>query len=154
MTVIGIDPGYQITGFGIVKVEDNSYIYLASGCILLKKYEKHNKLIALYAAISNILAQYKPTHGAIEQVFFAKNHATTIKLGQILGVAICAMRQYVEVVEYPTKIIKLAVTGSGNASKECVQDYVRKKLNICNVIEADASDALAVSLCHIKSFLS
>lgn len=153
MIVLGIDPGYQITGFGIISIENSIYTHLTSGCIILKSYEKHMKLIKLYQSIQGLLDQYKPTHGAIEQVFSAKNLATTIKLGQILGVAICAMHTNINVTEYSTKIVKRVITGNGNASKDCVQEFVRKKLNIVDKIGVDASDALAVGLCHIHNIL-
>lgn len=149
--ILGIDPGTQVTGFGIVKGEKHTQ-YIASGCIRTKTNTIPSRLQEIYQGVSEIIGHYQPDTLAIEQIFVAHNVSATLKLGQARGVVILAcVQQNLAVYEYTPNRIKQTVVGVGHAQKKQVQYMVKKLLNLSGIPPSDAADALAVALCHIHS---
>jgi len=147
--ILGIDPGSRITGYGVVQQKGSKCIYIASGCIRTKGDTLAPKLDMIFNGISEIIKQYQPTEFGIEQVFMAKNPDSALKLGQARGAAIVAATQAdLYVCEYSARQIKQAVSGSGAATKEQVQQMVMQILNLSGRPQADAADGLAVAICH------
>jgi len=145
--IIGIDPGSRRTGYGVIRVEGNRHIYLASGHIDLTSFaESAERLRQIYLGLKEIMQRHEPHEAAIEQVFMHENPSSALKLGQARGAAIVALT--IPVMEYSARQVKKSVVGSGAAKKEQVQYMVQRLLNITGKIQADAADALAVALCH------
>jgi crossover junction endodeoxyribonuclease RuvC len=161
MTIIlGIDPGSQITGFGVIESDGKNHRYIAGGCIRVKKIiaaqkqQFHNHLQQIFDGIAEIAATYKPDEMAIEQVFMHENANSAIKLGQARGSAIVATTSTLKniiVAEYSARQIKQAVVGYGAAAKPQVQHMIKCLLKITEEIPADMADALAVAWCHANS---
>ena len=153
MTVIlGIDPGSQITGYGIIRAQGDQLQYLDSGCIRIKGTDLGERLQQIFDGISIIMHKHQPEQVAIEQVFMHRNANSALKLGQARGAAIVAAATHVaSVAEYSARQIKQSVVGYGAASKQQVQQMVCCLLNITTTPQADAADALAVALCHTHS---
>lgn len=147
--ILGIDPGSRITGYGLVTVEQGRFTYHASGCIRLQAVSLAQKLMQLYASLTELIAQYRPDQVAIEQVFMAKNADSALKLGQARGAAlVCLANHGFKVYEYSAKEVKQAVTGTGAADKLQVQQMLVHLLKLSATPQADAADALAIALCH------
>ena len=147
--ILGIDPGSRITGYGVIQQKGNKCIYIASGCIRTKGDVLAPKLDTIFKGVSEIIQQYQPTEFGIEQVFMAKNPDSALKLGQARGAAIVAATQAdLYVCEYSARQIKQAVSGTGGASKDQVQQMVMQILTLSGRPQADAADGLAVAICH------
>ncbi|MGB5325858.1 MAG: crossover junction endodeoxyribonuclease RuvC [Pseudomonadales bacterium] len=151
--ILGIDPGSQVTGYGLVACAGGVPRYLASGCIrLVGEPSMSARLERLYRSLQEIASEYQPTEAAIEQVFVGKSASSALKLGQARGVAMLAAAQSgLPVFEYAARAIKQAVAASGAADKAQVQAMVVRLLNLNGTPAADAADALAVALCHAHS---
>jgi crossover junction endodeoxyribonuclease RuvC len=148
-TILGIDPGSRITGFGVITMNGRKVEYVASGCIRVKDGILADRLNQIFDCISEVVQQYKPTEAAIEQVFMSKNADSALKLGQARGAAMVAMAQHALVVaEYSARQIKQAVVGTGGADKAQVQHMVTSLLGLNQSPQADAADGLAVAICH------
>lgn len=148
-TILGIDPGSRITGYGIVQQQGAKFHYIGSGCIRTPNKDLSIKLDTIFSGVSEIIQQYKPDTFAIEQVFLAHNPDSALKLGQARGSAIVAATQgLLPVFEYSARQIKQAVVGSGAADKSQVQHMVQHILKLDGKPQADAADALAVAICH------
>lgn len=145
-TIIGIDPGSQRTGYGVIRIEGNRHIYLTSGFINLTSYPAAERLRHIYLGLQKVIATYQPNEAAIEQVFMHANPGSALKLGQARGAAIVAIE--IPLAEYSALQVKKSVVGSGAAKKEQVQYMVKRLLNVAGDIQPDAADALAVALCH------
>lgn len=155
MRVLGIDPGTLISGYGIVEEEDNRLFYVASGGIKTNaKTSLPNRLRKIYEELLLIIEKYRPTHVAIENIFFAKNVQSALKLGQSKGVAILAAVQGgIPIFEYSPLEVKQSVVGHGSAEKRQVQDMVKELLRLQTLPHpSDIADALALAICHIHSF--
>ena len=154
MKVFGIDPGSTITGYGIVEIAGSKTNHLDNGGIHLPKSKAlPHRLAIIYNEISSLIEQFQPDAVAIENVFVAKNVSSTLKLGHARGAAmVAAVNAGVPVAEYTPSQVKKAVTGYGSASKDQVQRMVKAVLNLPELAFEDASDALAVALCHAQSF--
>lgn len=147
--ILGIDPGSRITGYGVVETTPRGVRYVASGCIRIQAEDFPSRLKQIFDGVSEIIALYQPKQMAIEQVFMHKNADSALKLGQARGAAICAsLNQDLPVFEYAARQVKQAIVGKGNADKQQVQHMVKILLQIQGEIQIDASDALAISLCH------
>lgn len=147
--ILGIDPGSRITGYGVVRDTGRGCEYVASGCIRTGSGELAGRLDAVFAGVSQVIELYQPDLMGIEQVFMARNADSALKLGQARGAAIVAGTQAgLEVSEYSATQIKSAVVGSGRAGKDQVQMMVMHLLKLTQKPQIDASDALAVALCH------
>ncbi len=151
-TILGIDPGSRITGFGIINVVGNKLSYIASGNIRVVKGSFSEQLQQIYTGISELVALYHPAEAAIEQVFVHANVNSALKLGQARGVAIVAAAQeHISVAEYSARQVKQAVVGYGNAEKVQVQHMVKLLLKLQEKPKEDEADALAVAICHANS---
>ena len=151
MTVIlGIDPGTNITGYGIIKLNENRLSYIHHEILKTGLKNRYTtKLSLIYMNTRRLIREYKPNHIALESVFFSVNAATAIKLGQARGAALCVCSgNDRDVYEYSPRRVKMIITGNGAADKKEVQKYVKRKLRLRRKLEEDASDALAVALCH------
>jgi crossover junction endodeoxyribonuclease RuvC len=147
--ILGIDPGSQVTGFGVIQQEGGRYSYVASGCIRLSSYEWPHRLKYLFEGLVEVIANYQPSIAAIEQVFVYKNVASALKLGQARGAALVAMTSANLIIkEYSARAVKKAVVGYGAADKQQVQQMIRALLQLNGLPPTDAADALAIALCH------
>jgi crossover junction endodeoxyribonuclease RuvC len=150
--ILGIDPGTNIMGYGLISVEDKQLKLIQYGVIHLSKYTNHAiKLHKIFERMIQLIDEYHPDHLAIEAPFFGKNIQSMLKLGRAQGVAIAAaISREVPIIEYAPKKIKQSVTGNGNASKEQVSAMLISLLNIKGGAPKllDATDALAAAVCH------
>ena len=152
MLVLGIDPGSKITGYGLVEKRDEEMICIQAGTISLSGnppfYERiHN----IFSSVMEIMDRYRPQEMAIEDVFFAKNVKSALKIGHARGaVLIAAVQSGVRIFEYTPLEIKKSVVGYGRATKEQVRDMVRMILNLKTMPNLDTSDALATAICHLN----
>lgn len=144
--IIGIDPGSRRTGFGVIRLEGNRHIYLASGHLSLEAFPVNERLRKIFLGLQQVIESYQPQEAAIEQIFMKDNPASALKLGQARGAAIVALNIPVE--EYSARQVKKSVVGHGAATKDQVQYMVKRLLNLTGNMQADAADALAVALCH------
>jgi crossover junction endodeoxyribonuclease RuvC len=151
MLILGLDPGSRITGYGLVKRQDGKASYVASGCIRMPNADFATRLVKLYDAITQIIAEFQPNCFAIEQVFVKHNVQSALKLGQARGVLLlAAARTNQEIFEYSPREVKLAISGYGNAQKHQVQSMVKSILSLNAVPQEDAADALAIAICHLN----
>lgn len=150
MTIIlGIDPGSRITGYGIIKEERRKIAYLDSGCIRTSGDDLSQRLLQIFNGICQLMDSYSPDEVAIEQVFMHQNPNSALKLGQARGAAMVAAASHrVKIAEYAPREIKLAVVGYGAAEKSQVKHMVMNLLNLNSAPQTDASDALAIAICH------
>jgi crossover junction endodeoxyribonuclease RuvC len=155
MRVLGIDCGTEYTGYGVVEVrQHDELVSLVSGAIRLSVRDPlANRLRAIYDGVKAIIQQYEPNDVAIEDVFYAVNVKSALKLGQVRGVAMLAASSAgLPVFEYSPLSIKSAVVGYGKADKYQVQHMVKELLRLPQVPEsADAADALAIAICHLHT---
>ncbi len=147
--VLGIDPGSQCTGFGVVDATGPRLAYVASGVIRTPQGEFSARLCEIFRCVRTVVAQYRPQEIAIERVFVNRNPDSALKLGQARGAAICGtVGANAEIFEYATRQIKQAVVGTGSAEKAQVQLMMRGILKLDGPVAADAADALAAAVCH------
>lgn len=151
--ILGIDPGTTVMGYGILKVTGNRTELLAMGVLDLKKYKDHYlKLQRIFARTLSLIDEFHPDCLAIEAPFFGKNVQSMLKLGRAQGVAMsAALYRDIPITEYAPLKIKMAITGSGSASKEQVADMLRRflKIPLENMLpQLDATDGLAAAYCH------
>lgn len=147
--IIGIDPGSRLTGYGIIEKKGAKTLFVDAGTIRTESEDMPIRLKRIYEGLQRVIEFWKPTEAAVEQVFMANNADSALKLGQARGAAITALVTHeVLVHEYTARQIKLAVVGSGAATKEQVQLMVTRLLNIPVIPQADAADALAGAICH------
>ena len=152
MRVIGIDPGSRVCGYGVLEAQNGKITHLASGCIAPKSTLPINqRLKIIYNGILEIIDQHSPDVMSIEDIFFAKNAKSAIKLGQARGVALLAGSiSGITIHEYAATKVKLALTGRGRANKAEVQSMLSKLLGVDEWQTQDASDAVAIAFCHIN----
>jgi crossover junction endodeoxyribonuclease RuvC len=155
MRVLGIDCGSEYTGYGVVEeLADGRLISHACGAIKLRTgAPMAARLHKIFSELTAIIAAHRPETVAIEDVFYAVNVKTALKLGQVRGVAMLAASSCgLEVAEYSPLSIKSAVVGYGKAEKQQVQQMVTRLLKLAAPPEpTDASDALAIAICHIHT---
>jgi crossover junction endodeoxyribonuclease RuvC len=151
MIILGVDPGTLITGFAVIEMEHNKYSVLAYDVIKNAGFRSMPvRLKQIYDKISKVIKQYHPDEFAIETAFYGKNAQSALKLGHARGVSILAAVNFqIPTAEYSPREIKKAVTGNGSASKHQVQFMVKSQLKLREAPKfLDASDALAIALCH------
>jgi crossover junction endodeoxyribonuclease RuvC len=155
MRVLGIDCGTEYTGYGVVEVgHDGRLICLACGAIKLStRNTMAARLATIFEGLGKIISEHRPDNVAIEDVFYALNVKSALKLGQVRGVAMLAASSAgLDVSEYSPLSIKSAVVGYGKAEKHQVQHMVTRLLNLAETPEpADAADALAIAICHLHT---
>lgn len=154
MIIIGIDPGTQITGYGIIKVHGTGMQAIDYGCVRPPaKMKLSDRYLVLFNALEELLLKYEPAALAVETQYVHKNVQSAIKLGMARGMAIiAAKRRGLLVYEYAPTKAKMAVVGNGAASKQQVQGMVKLLLNLKEVPQPeDAADALALAICHANA---
>ena len=157
MRILGIDPGYGITGFGLVEAGRNQYSLLRCGAITTPAgMDFPARLEIIYEDMKKLLDLAKPDAVAIEELFFGQNVTTGIGVAQSRGVILLAIRQAgVPIYSYKPSQVKQAVVGYGNATKHQVQDMTRRLLGLEKMPKPDdAADAIALALCHARSSTS
>ena len=156
MRVLGIDPSLKSTGFGLIEGNENDYIVLDFGCIKASgKLPFHDKINAIRINIEKIIHTFTPDEIAVENPFYAQNIKTALILGQVRGAILVAVADNkLPLFEYSPLEIKKSVTGYGQADKDQVRSMVSTLLHIDKeILEVDASDALATAFCHLNSRL-
>ncbi len=153
MKVLGIDPGSRITGYGLVVKEGNRLIHVDNGAIYTDSQKNFPlRLQRIYRGLTEVIEKHHPDEIAVENIFFATNVQSALKLGQARGAAIVAgVNAGLPVFEYTALQVKQAVVGHGRAAKDQVQKMLKALLNLPEIAQEDASDALAVAICHIHS---
>lgn len=155
MRILGIDPGYAITGYGVVDYVGNKFRVVDYGAITTEAGEPMpERLLHMSVELNNIFIQFTPDAMAIEELFFSSNAKTAIAVGQGRGVALLeAARAGIDVYEYKPNQVKQAVAGYGRADKKQVQQMVKCILNLeCIPKPDDTADALAIAICHAHSY--
>jgi crossover junction endodeoxyribonuclease RuvC len=149
--VLGIDPGTNIMGYGLIHIKGTKMELVVMGVLRLEKIDDHAlKLQRIFDRVVALIDEYKPDELAIEAPFFGKNVQSMLKLGRAQGVAIAsALSRNIPICEYSPKKIKMSITGNGNASKEQVAAMLKTLLNFKESPEfLDATDGLAAAVCH------
>ncbi|HOW40432.1 MAG TPA: crossover junction endodeoxyribonuclease RuvC [Bacteroidales bacterium] len=149
--ILGIDPGTNITGYGVIKAIGTVPELIAIGAIDLSKYDDHYvKLKHIFDRVTGIIDEYHPDELAIEAPFYGKNVQSMLKLGRAQGAAIAAaLSRSLPIFEYAPRKIKMSITGQGAASKEQVASMLMNVLRFrLNETKLDATDGLAAALCH------
>jgi crossover junction endodeoxyribonuclease RuvC len=150
MRILGIDPGLQHTGWGIIEKNGNKLSYIADGTINSNpKDDLSNRLKTLHKGICEVIEVYKPNQAAIEETFVNNNPVTTLRLGQARGALVLAPALYnIPLSEYAPNKIKKAVVGSGHAQKDQIDLMVKMLLPGATPKSKDSADALAIAICH------
>ncbi|MEW6510385.1 MAG: crossover junction endodeoxyribonuclease RuvC [Bacteroidota bacterium] len=152
MTVLGVDPGTLVTGYGIVRRSGGRLTLVTSGTIRNDPSESMpQRLHRIFEQLSLLINEYRPDEFAIESAFYGKNAQSALKLGHARGVSmLAAVERNIPTAEYSPREVKKAVVGTGNASKEQVRYMVRSLLGLrTGTLHLDASDALAIAICHL-----
>ena len=152
MLVLGVDPGSHITGYGLIEKKGGRLICIASGQITSSsKIPFYDRIHRIFQEMAELMGHYRPQEMAIEDVFYAKNIQSSLKLGHARGaVLIAAVQSGVRIFEYTPLEIKKSVVGYGRATKEQVRSMVRTILGLRSVPGLDTSDALATAICHLN----
>ena len=152
MRILGIDPGLQTTGFGVLDVEGHQLRYVASGTIRTTKIalgDLPGRLKVLFDGIGEVVTRYEPDVATVEIVFVNVNPQSTLLLGQARGACITALvARDLPVAEYTALQMKKAVVGHGRAAKSQVQEMVRRLLHLPGLPGQDAADALGLAITH------
>lgn len=150
--ILGIDPGLQCTGWGVISAKLNSLSFLACGVIQTDAAAPMpQRLQTLHAGLCDVIALHKPDETAVEETFVNKNAASSLKLGQARGAILLSLQlSGLEVYEYSATLVKKSVVGTGHAEKQQVAAMVRTLLPGAKPAKADAADALAVAICHAQ----
>ena len=151
MKVLGIDPGSETLGWGVVEGEGLKYKLVDFGTVKSSPKESFSKrLLKIYDGVQAVIASFEPDTLSVEEAFYANNVKVALKLGQVRGVILLlGEKNGLEISEYSPRLIKQTVVGYGNAEKHQVQEMVRVLLRLQKAPEPhDASDALAIAICH------
>lgn len=150
MKIIGIDPGLQRTGWGVIEKRGSSLGFVACGTVGTPAgLPLYARLAIIDAEVEKAIKLWQPDEGAVEETFMNNNAASALKLGQARGAAIvAAARAGLEVHEYAANLVKKSVTGTGHAAKEQIGLMIRTLLPKSGEVSADEADALAVAICH------
>jgi crossover junction endodeoxyribonuclease RuvC len=150
MILLGLDPGLQSTGWGVIEAQGNRLRHIANGQVRSRADDAlGQRLTMLYEALEAIIAEHRPDAAAVEETFFNQNPRSTLKLGQARGVALlAAARSGIVVGEYAPNVIKKAVVGVGHADKDQVHAMVKRLLPGAIAAGPDAADALAIAIAH------
>jgi len=150
MRVLGIDPGSQRTGFGVLDDKGGRPVYVACGVIVALSGTIPERLNRIFSGVTEVIENYRPDVCAVERVFFAHNADSALKLGQARGVVlVAASRANLAIYEYTALQIKKASVGVGHAAKAQVQHMMRALLGLSALPSPDAADALACAICHM-----
>jgi crossover junction endodeoxyribonuclease RuvC len=152
MRLLGLDPGLQRTGWGLIEVRGNGLSFVAAGVVATDTGDDlASRLDRLYRGLKQVVADHRPAAAAVEETVVNRNAGSSLKLGQARGVVLLAAAHAgLAVTEYASKTIKRTVVGTGAADKRQVAMMVRALLPTSGALTADAADALAVALCHAQ----
>ena len=150
MLILGIDPGLQKTGWGLISSEGHALQFKSCGLIKTNPADSLAlRLATIHRELSQVITQWQPDTSAVEETFINKNPASALKLGQARGVALSVPAIHgVDVAEYAANKIKKSLVGTGHAAKAQMGMMIRTLLPACGQISADEADALAVAICH------
>ncbi len=153
LKILGLDPGSRRTGYGVIERRGTEWTHVAHGCIAVTGAADSlpERLRVIFESLRELIVTHVPGEVAIERVFVNRNVDSALKLGQARGAALCAVPKGLPVFEYAPRAIKLALVGSGAAEKPQVAHMIRTLLGLQGRISPDASDALAVAICHAHS---
>ena len=156
MILIGLDPGLGTTGWGVIRADGNRLSHIANGQVRTDTAAPlAARLLALHEGLRTVIAEHRPTHAAVEEVFVNANPQSTLKLGQARGVVLLAAAGAgLPVGEYAARLVKKAVVGTGAAEKAQVHAMVARLLPGIRIAGADAADALAVAITHAHHLAS
>ena len=151
--ILGVDPGSRITGYGVIRAEGHRWMHVGSGVIRSTGKDFNARLAAIHAAAAELFIRFEPDELAIESVFISANASSALKLGAARSAVLCASFAFgTPIHEYAPRAVKQAVTGRGGAEKEDVQHMLRLLVTDApRKLPLDASDALAIALCHAHS---
>ena len=153
MIILGIDPGIAITGYGLIRLDDQNEPELIKCGVINSTAESDNssRLIFLYRELSALIDEFQPTHSAVEKLFFQKNHKTAMAVSEARGVILLCLAQHqIPFTEYSPNAVKQAVTSYGSANKRQVQEMVKIILRLESFPKPDdAADVVAIALCHL-----
>ena len=150
MRILGIDPGSRVTGYGVIATQGHEIGFVSCGTIRTGgETDFSRRLLVIFQDLSDVITTYHPEVAAVEDMFVDKNPRSALKLGQARGAAIVAAQYHgLDVFDYTARKVKQSVAGYGQAEKGQVQSMVRTLLALNSIPSKDASDALAVALCH------
>ncbi|MBW4050952.1 MAG: crossover junction endodeoxyribonuclease RuvC [Proteobacteria bacterium] len=153
LRILGLDPGSRRTGYGVIERRGADWVHVTHGCVKVTGAADSlsERLRVIFESLRELIAAHGPGEVAIERVFVNRNVDSALKLGQARGAALCAVPKGLPVFEYAPRAIKLALVGSGAADKVQVAHMIRTLLGLQGHISPDASDALAVAVCHAHS---
>jgi len=149
--ILGLDPGTQVMGYGVIKTKGSQISLLQLGVIHLSKYKSHElRLKKIFERVLSVIDEFNPDEVALEAPFYGKNIQSMLKLGRAQGVAMAAaLHREIAICEYAPKKVKQSVTGNGNSSKEQVAAMLKTLLGFDEIPKLlDATDAVAVAVCH------
>lgn len=152
MRVLGIDPGSETLGWGVVEGTGSKYAAVDFGTVKAStKLAFSKRLLTMYVGVADVIGRFEPDVLSIEEAFYAKNASVALKLGQVRGVIlVLAEQRKLEIAEYAARLIKQTVVGYGNAEKQQVGMMVKVLLKLKTVpTPHDAADALAAAICHL-----
>lgn len=149
-TILGIDPGLQRTGWGIITVNGSHLGFVAAGTISSDpKADLPTRLVQIDAELTRVIELYRPQSAGVEETFMNNNAASALKLGQARGVALCVpARMGLPVASYAANLVKKTVVGVGHADKTQIGMMIKTLLPASGKLGADAADALAIAICH------
>lgn len=153
--ILGIDPGSIITGYGLIESTGKDCIYKGSGCLQAsaKNMSIHQRLYSIYQGLQEIIKTYHPSVIALENIFLGSNVHSVLKLGEVRGACIIAgSENNLKVFEYTATQVKKTISGNGRSSKTQVMIMVMNLLKIYSKPQVDASDALAIAICHAHTY--
>lgn len=151
LVVLGLDPGSRVTGYGLVRDDGGRFVFVDAGVISLGAADMAARLGRIHTELSALIVRHCPVEAALENVFVSRNTMSAIKLGQARGAAMaaCAVAG-LPVASYEPTVVKKAVVGVGRADKDQVAFMIARVLGVSGRLPADASDALAVAVCHLN----
>jgi crossover junction endodeoxyribonuclease RuvC len=151
MVALGIDPGSRVAGYGVVEVGSGGrFRSITAGALVLRGDTLSDRLLDLHRALGKLLLEHRPQAAAVEGVFSHRGVRSALVLGHARGVALLAVAQAdVPVYEYPPATVKRSLTHGGASSKAAVARAVRQLLGLTEPLRADATDALAIAICHL-----
>jgi len=149
--ILGVDPGSRRTGFGIIECRGADYVHIAHGCLNVGGAVMAERLRLIFDGLQSLIDEHQPAEVAVERVFVNRNVESALKLGQARGAALCAVPKGVPVFEYAPRAVKMALVGSGAAEKSQVAHMISTLLRLTERVSPDASDALAIAVCHAHS---
>ena len=152
MLVLGVDPGSKVTGYGLVEKEGHRMIFVHAGTIRTSQERPfYERIDEIFRSVTEIMTRFRPQEMALEDIFFAKNVKSALKIGHARGaVLIAAVQCGIKIFEYTPLEIKKSVVGYGRATKEQVRAMTQVILKLKTQPDLDASDALATAICHLN----